>query len=568
VEWSIVAAPGGIRTYADLASTYSSYADMPVGTLYADLGTFAGVAAALNKQRLAVVAADGAINIVGTAESGGAEVSTFPPSAGIPISRLYLGRFKVARQQGTSFKYLRCNKMLQGIAVLHGHDYNGVIIRSNSSLVHDRKHHGMYHGTCEADTLSVEFRGVFVLTECIINAANGGTHQQYAAPAKKYERLLFSEVYDIPSVVVPEFAITATLTSDTIDGNYMEAGGLLYPNVEIELYFSAEFGIEASVGQTQKPLGVDAALGWEGENPLVFNRVGETRSYGHVFLAASAGEGVGIAGYAYASVVIATGTFSPLYPAGHPQTILSSWNAVIVPYFVVQRAVTVWEAKCVLDGYFDSLPANTTVIPIYFVSSPSLVTTVTVLETVTFDITSLDIYETGMSVHWLKSGMLYRPELEMLYVCVPIGDALNRIVAWVRIQIDSTQTVVGAETFVVENPLNIATRFSAATGITLNNSDILYGHYQYQNDVSLLTSHISEGGVALRDYQAGGTTFTYSTYSGRTTNATPVRVLDVLVGESTPVVVDVIPLIVETITSQGVAVPESLYIGEASLRIY
>lgn len=193
-EWAGTAAYEGIKTYQDLSDAYPLYEDT-AGKMYKELGNLAAKYSALNKQKLAIMSHTGQVCLMTMTENGQGIGDNLGTDAAMP--RLFVGRVKINRQGGVVLQWLRFNKMVAGLAVLHGHDYNGAHIRKVVNLSADKYHAGSYTARLACDSISVEMQGAFVLTDLVVAMSNGGTHQQYAALPKKFERLLLSDLYPI-----------------------------------------------------------------------------------------------------------------------------------------------------------------------------------------------------------------------------------------------------------------------------------------------------------------------------------------------------------------------------------
>lgn len=196
-EWAGSAAVEGIKTYQDLANTYPTYGDT-AGTLYRDLGSLAAKYSALNKQKISIMSHLGQVCLLVATESGQLAGDNVGTDAAMP--RALIGRIKLFREQGAIVQWVRLNKLVQGNLVLIGHDYNGAPIKRVEGLIPSKLHAGTFSKKMNADSLSVEVRGHFVLTDLSIAATSGGTHKQYAAATKKFERLLYSPIYSIEGV--------------------------------------------------------------------------------------------------------------------------------------------------------------------------------------------------------------------------------------------------------------------------------------------------------------------------------------------------------------------------------
>lgn len=193
-EWAGSAAAEGIETYQDLSNLYPTYQDTD-GLLYRDLGNLAAKYSSLNKQRIAIMSHTGAVCLLALTENGQGFGDNVGTDASMP--RIFIGRIKVVRNQGTVLQWLRINKLVTGTIVLHGHDYNGAAVKLINNLSVSPRSAGTYTGRINADSLSVEIQGAFVLSELVLSATTGGTHLQYAPPVKKLNRLLYSPLYSI-----------------------------------------------------------------------------------------------------------------------------------------------------------------------------------------------------------------------------------------------------------------------------------------------------------------------------------------------------------------------------------
>jgi hypothetical protein len=202
-EWAGSAAVEGIKTYQDLSDAYPLYQDVGV-LLYRDLGSLAAKYSALNKQKLAIMSDQGQVCLLVPTESGQLAGDNVGTDAAMP--RALVGRIKLFRDQGVVFQWTRLNKLVQGDIALIGHDYNGAPIKRVTNLSPSLIHAGTYSKAMNADSVSVEIQGSFVLTDLQICLASGGTHKQFAPPVKKFKRLLYSQIYSVegdPSGVLP-----------------------------------------------------------------------------------------------------------------------------------------------------------------------------------------------------------------------------------------------------------------------------------------------------------------------------------------------------------------------------
>lgn len=193
-EWAGSAAIEGIKTYQDLATAYPIYENVDT-LLYRDLGSLAAKYSALNKQKLAIMSDQGQVCLLVPTESGQLAGDNIGTDAAMP--RALVGRIKLFRDQGVVFQWTRLNKLVQGDLVLIGHDYNGAPVKRITNLSPSLIHAGTYSKAMNADSVSVEIQGTFVLTDLQICLASGGTHKQYASAVKKFRRLLYSQIYSI-----------------------------------------------------------------------------------------------------------------------------------------------------------------------------------------------------------------------------------------------------------------------------------------------------------------------------------------------------------------------------------
>lgn len=193
-EWAGSASVEGIKSYQDLANVFPFYGDT-VGKMYLELGSLAAKFSALNKQKISIMSHEGNVCVMVPAESGQQAGDNEGTDAAMP--RAYIGRVKLFRDQGSIVQWIRLNKLIQGNIVLIGHDYNGAPVKQVENLAVSDFHAGTYSKRLNADTVTVQVRGTFVLTELQIAASSGGTHKQYAPTIKKFRRLLYSPLYPI-----------------------------------------------------------------------------------------------------------------------------------------------------------------------------------------------------------------------------------------------------------------------------------------------------------------------------------------------------------------------------------
>jgi hypothetical protein len=199
-QWGVelVSHTSAIRSYQDLQNTYATYADLDTHTpalIYLDITDTHVTNAALTKNRPALFSSLG--NVSGIVLSN--VITEGDPSnnggTDAAMARIILGKYKISRNHGLVFQWLRCNKLTTGTIVLHGHDYNGEFVRARSNLKESPRHKDTWYTLLNADAISVHFQGVFTLTDLTVSCTDSGTMNSYAAPLKKFDRLLLSNIY-------------------------------------------------------------------------------------------------------------------------------------------------------------------------------------------------------------------------------------------------------------------------------------------------------------------------------------------------------------------------------------
>lgn len=198
-QWNLelVEYSGSIRSYQDWVDQYPIYDDVEPELIYLDLSTITSSNASLTKNRAALCSTLGSITAFDVHDADIAGDTTNKGGTDAATPRLILGKYKVSRNSGVVFQYLRCNKLIMGTIVLRGHDYNGDMIRARSTLVESPRHKDTWYARMSADAISIEFQGTFSLTDLSVTCSNAGTMNSYGTVPKKFDRLLLSSLYPV-----------------------------------------------------------------------------------------------------------------------------------------------------------------------------------------------------------------------------------------------------------------------------------------------------------------------------------------------------------------------------------
>ena len=160
-------------TYAQLAADNPTYQDM-AGKTYSSFAVEKNFSGAKAGSNFGVARSDGSIFSVSFSE-----VENFAPAAldlPVPVSRLFLGKYKVFRQSAANMQRVQTSGLVPGEAAVrfHAHAHDGKFVQSvNVSTEHPRQP-GTFLGRLSGYAVSVELQGNFALNSLIVEAADAG----------------------------------------------------------------------------------------------------------------------------------------------------------------------------------------------------------------------------------------------------------------------------------------------------------------------------------------------------------------------------------------------------------
>lgn len=198
-------------TYADLESEYATYGaiDEHVPPLiYFDIES--GVTRAENPPGInfALLSADGRVHLGATSETSNFRGDNVGISAAQP--RLFLGRYKFIRDQGYMLEAVIVNNLINGRLVAHGHLYSGAFVRKDEDFIEVPDQPGYYNLRCNADSVTVEVNGTFVLTTLLLEGAAAQGQQNFGVPPRKK---FYNYINSVPyPVYVDEGSLVQTKT--------------------------------------------------------------------------------------------------------------------------------------------------------------------------------------------------------------------------------------------------------------------------------------------------------------------------------------------------------------------
>lgn len=186
-------------TYDELEAEYETYAmiDEHVPPLiYFDLES--GITQAENPPGInfAILSADGRVHLAATSETADFRGDNVGIVAAQP--RLFMGRYKIDRDSGLMLEAVIVNNLINGRLVAHGHLYTGVFVRKDEEFFEVPDQPGYYNLRCNADSVTVEVNGTFVLTTLLLEAASAqGQHNFGVPPRKKFYNYINSMPYPV-----------------------------------------------------------------------------------------------------------------------------------------------------------------------------------------------------------------------------------------------------------------------------------------------------------------------------------------------------------------------------------
>jgi len=196
-------------TYAELEAEYPTYASLDLQSprlIYFDVES--GITQAENPPGInfAVLSLDGRVHLAATSETANFRGDNIGIVSAQP--RIYLGRYKVSRDMGYMLEAVVVNNLINGRLVAHGHLYSGAFVRKDEEFFEVPGQPGYYNLRCNADSVTVEVNGTFVLTTLLLEGAAAQGQQNFGVPPrKKFYNYINTVSY--PVYVVEELSMIA-----------------------------------------------------------------------------------------------------------------------------------------------------------------------------------------------------------------------------------------------------------------------------------------------------------------------------------------------------------------------
>jgi len=206
-------------TYAELEAEYATYAaiDNHVPPLiYFDIES--GITRAENPPGInfAILGTDGRVHLAATSETANFRGDNVGITAAQP--RIFLGRYKIDRDSGYMLEAVVVNNLINGRLVAQGHLYSGSFVRKDEEFFEVPDQPGYYNLRCNADSVTVEVNGTFVLTTLLLEGAAAQGQQNFGVPPRKkfynYINTVTYPVYVVDAIVMSGQPILGTLIND------------------------------------------------------------------------------------------------------------------------------------------------------------------------------------------------------------------------------------------------------------------------------------------------------------------------------------------------------------------
>lgn len=184
-------------TYADLESDYPTYGDLDApGLSYFDIDSQITPDEGPAGVNIGVISVDGKVHIAASSETANFRGDNVGIVASDP--RIFLGRYKLLRDEGIDLRGVMINKLHNGRIVAHGHLYNGSYVRKDEVFYELPNYPGYWNIRCCADSVTVELNGRFTLTDLQLEINSTGAAYPYGVPpAKKFYNYITSVPYPL-----------------------------------------------------------------------------------------------------------------------------------------------------------------------------------------------------------------------------------------------------------------------------------------------------------------------------------------------------------------------------------
>lgn len=187
-----------VYTYDDLEQDYYTYDDLDgTNIAYRDIGTsFQERPIVEQGTNLGIILPSGSVQAVSFAETGdfrGTDGSEF----GALTPTLFLGRYKLVRDSGIITQWIKLRELFDAKLFWYGHTYDGSFAKVDEIVHEDKYQTGHWFGRMSADSVSLELRGNFKLTDLVLCAARAGQLNQLR-PSMEVEIVQRSPVFEKP----------------------------------------------------------------------------------------------------------------------------------------------------------------------------------------------------------------------------------------------------------------------------------------------------------------------------------------------------------------------------------
>lgn len=168
-------------TYQQLAAAYPLYEDL-VGVPYSAFQVRQKVKAPEAGKNFGIITPEGATYRATLCET---EVFAENPQGLVAEDpRIFLGRYKLVREQGVMLQWIKLDQLFAGAEVrAHAHDYTGKYVRSVGDFVANVRHPGQLFRRLSGDAISLEVIGKFKLVDLTLNVSGAGKVNQTFAVA-------------------------------------------------------------------------------------------------------------------------------------------------------------------------------------------------------------------------------------------------------------------------------------------------------------------------------------------------------------------------------------------------
>lgn len=184
-------------TYDDFAALYTTYDDIPGDLYYQDLGNLLERQVTIAGQNFGIVTPTGAVHLViHSTDLFPNNSSQADPRgyllAGAAKPSITLGRYKIRRSHGVRLEWFNSERMLDVDIAAFSHSYTGEYLSSKNTFVEHPTARGRYYGRLAGDSVSIQFGGVFTLTDMSISMADAGKINLQSA-RKKFNVIVASQ---------------------------------------------------------------------------------------------------------------------------------------------------------------------------------------------------------------------------------------------------------------------------------------------------------------------------------------------------------------------------------------